>query len=85
VRQLGVLAGPNIAGEIAQGKLAGTVIARAFRACLCWHIRHSLALSCACSIAQMSAASSCVARSRTCGDRRRHGRPAANRRDGKGF
>jgi glycerol-3-phosphate dehydrogenase (NAD(P)+) len=30
VRQLGVLAGPNIAGEIAQGKLAATVIATRF-------------------------------------------------------
>jgi glycerol-3-phosphate dehydrogenase (NAD(P)+) len=32
VRQLGVLAGPNIAGEIAHGKLAGTVIATRFPA-----------------------------------------------------
>lgn len=32
IRQLGVLAGPNIAGEIARGKLAGSVIATRFPA-----------------------------------------------------
>lgn len=32
IRQLGVLAGPNIAGEIARGKIAGTIIATRFPA-----------------------------------------------------
>lgn len=32
IRQLGVLAGPNIAGEIAHGKVAGTIIATRFPA-----------------------------------------------------
>jgi glycerol-3-phosphate dehydrogenase (NAD(P)+) len=47
VRQLGVLAGPNIASEVARGKLAGTVIATRFpaisalarRALECPHMR----------------------------------------------